>query len=202
MSTDFNPENSDLPPSPVADAAAAPPEGHAARVAELFREHNCTLVSFLKARLQSEQDAREVAQEAYVRLLQIDRPGAVSFLRSYLFRTAENLAIDRLRQRQVRRGTEPIELFESLTDEREAPEAQAAAVQELSFIRQCLFELPERWRDAFIRHRVLGESEVSIARSYGLSDRMVRNYLVQTLYYCRARMDGRTIEQAKERLGK
>jgi DNA-directed RNA polymerase specialized sigma24 family protein len=98
MSTDFNPENSDLPPSPVADAAAAPPEGHAARVAELFREHNCTLVSFLKARLQSEQDAREVAQEAYVRLLQIDRPGAVSFLRSYLFRTAENLAIDRLRQ--------------------------------------------------------------------------------------------------------
>lgn len=65
------------PPQDGGDAAS----GHAAEVAALFREHNRTLVNFLLARLKSEHDAREVAQEAYVRLLQLDRPGGVSFLR-------------------------------------------------------------------------------------------------------------------------
>lgn len=192
-------ENSHLPPgTPGAQESGQ----HSAMVAALFREHNCTLVSFLKARLHSEQDAREIAQEAYVRVLQLDRPGAVSFLRAYLFRTAANLATDRLRQRQVRHGSEPIELFENMTDELGAPEKQVASVQELSFIYGCLHELPDRWREAFIRHRILGESEVSIARSFGLTDRMVRNYLVQTLFYCHARLEGRSMKEARERLRK
>jgi RNA polymerase sigma-70 factor (ECF subfamily) len=191
MKVDSANENSNLPPGP-----------HAANVAALFREHNRTLIGFLKARLKSEQDAREVAQEAYVKLLQLDSPGAVSFLRSYLFRTAANLATDRLRHSRVRREAQPLQLFDAETQERETPDACIANSQELSFIRGCLSELPERWRDVFIRHRLLGESEVDIARSYGLSDRMIRNYLVQTLFYCRARLDGRTAKQAQERLKK
>lgn len=175
---------------------------HVANVAELFREHNRALVGFLKARLRSEQDAREVAQEAYVKLLQLGQPGAVSFLRSYLFKTAANLATDRLRQRQVRRGAQTLELFGSITDEQGLPESNAAAIQELSLIRESLNELPERLRDVFIRHRVLGESEVAIAKHYGVTDRMVRHYIVQTLFYCRARLDGRSREQARERLKK
>jgi RNA polymerase sigma factor (sigma-70 family) len=177
-------------------------DSHATKVAALFREHNSALVSFLRARLRSEQDAREAAQEAYVKLLQLDCPGAVSFLRSYLFRIAANVATDRLRQRQVRRAHASVESCEDICEEHAAPERGVAATQELSFIRGCLFELPERWRDAFIRHRIRGESEVSIARALGVSERMVRNYLVQTLIYCRSRLDGCTVEQARERMRK
>jgi RNA polymerase sigma-70 factor (ECF subfamily) len=175
---------------------------HAAKVAALFREHNSALVGFLRARLRSEQDAREAAQEAYVKLLQLDNLGAVSFLRSYLFRVAANVATDRLRQRQVRLAHASVESLGDICEEHAAPERGVAATQELSFIRGCLFELPERWRDAFIRHRIRGESEVSIARTLGLSERMVRNYLVQTLVYCRSRLDGCTVEQARARLKK
>lgn len=189
-------------PDPPEEGAAAASDGHAAEVAALFREHNRTLVNFLLARLKSEQDAREVAQEAYVRLLQLHHPSGVSFLRAYLFRVAANLATDRLRRRTVRVGTESIELFEDLSSERNTTEVGVAAAEELAFIRRCLHELPERWRDAFIRHRIHGESEVSIARSLGLTDRMVRNYIMQTLCYCRLRLDGATPEQAKERLRK
>jgi len=39
-------------------------------IAHLFHEHNRALVGYLRARLRSEQEAKEVAQEAYVRLLQ------------------------------------------------------------------------------------------------------------------------------------
>ena len=39
---------------------------HAEAVAQLFREHNRSLVSYLAMRLRSLQEAKEVAQEAYV----------------------------------------------------------------------------------------------------------------------------------------
>ena len=55
-------------------------------VGRLFREHNRSLVSYLAMRLRSVQEAKEVAQEAYVRVLQLQEPGAVSFLRAYLFK--------------------------------------------------------------------------------------------------------------------
>jgi RNA polymerase sigma-70 factor (ECF subfamily) len=177
-------------------------ESHAESVVALFREHNRVLISFLRVRLRSEQDARECAQEAYVKLLQLDQPGAVTFLRSYLFRTAANLAVDRIRQREVRRRAERLEVLESADVMSAPPESSVMAAEELSFVKNCLQELPRFWREAFIRSRALGESEVSIAKSLGLSDRMVRNYLVQTRAYCHARLGGRTIRQARNRVQK
>src|ERR1051325_9382794 len=88
------------------DESARDPATRAAAVARLFEEHNRALISFLTLRLHSPQDAKEVAQEAYVRLLELDRTGAVSFLRAYLFRIAANLAVDRIRRQIVRRRLE------------------------------------------------------------------------------------------------
>jgi RNA polymerase sigma-70 factor (ECF subfamily) len=65
-------------------------------VERLFREHNAALLRFISAKIGSEQEAREIAQEAYVRLLQLDHPEAVSYLRAFLFKTAANLAVDRM----------------------------------------------------------------------------------------------------------
>jgi len=87
-----------LPPEEGEDARA-----RAEVIEQLFRQHNGKLVSFLSARLRSEAEAAEVAQEAYVRMLELDRPGRVSFQRAYLFKIAANLAVDRLRKRSVRR---------------------------------------------------------------------------------------------------
>jgi DNA-directed RNA polymerase specialized sigma24 family protein len=48
------------------------PGARAAEISQLFREHNRALVLFLASRLKDMQAAREVAQEAYVRLLQLE----------------------------------------------------------------------------------------------------------------------------------
>ena len=82
----------------------------------VISDHNRLLVGYLTSRLRSEQEAKEVAQEAYVRLLQLQDPGTSSLLRAYLFKTATNLAIDRLRHRRVERQAEAQpELFDNLT---------------------------------------------------------------------------------------
>src|SRR5688572_6852549 len=105
-----------------------------ALVKRLFQEHNRTLINFLHARLHCEQEARDIAQEAYVRLLQLDSSGAISFLRSYLFRIAENLAVDRIRERRAREAPGALALFEPLVEER-APDREAMAVEELKVVR-------------------------------------------------------------------
>src|SRR5579864_9318500 len=103
--------------------AASPGAANAELVERLFREHNEALIRFLLARLRSRQAALEVAQEAYVRLLSLDEPGAVSYLRSFLFKTAANLAIDRRRRNQNFDRVAGRQLFSELTENR-TPERQ------------------------------------------------------------------------------
>lgn len=164
-----------------------PPGGDSA-IKRLFEEHNRSLVTFLTARLRSEQEARDVAQEAYVRMLQLDNHGAVSFLRAYLFKVAANLAVDRLRERAVREASEAPASLESLVDER-MPDRTAIAEQQLEAVRAAILDLPANVRRAFVWHVFGGQSTARIGAKLKLSDRMVRLYVAQGLAACRARMD-------------
>lgn len=89
------------PPGSASDAPQAPEQGatdrsaHSERIERLFREHNDSLVRFVLARLHSEAEAHEIVQKAYVRLLKLDEPDAVSYLRAFMYRTAANLVQDR-----------------------------------------------------------------------------------------------------------
>lgn len=166
-------------------------------IARLFREHNHALVRFLTLRLQSENEAKEVAQEAYVRLLQLDRPGVQSFLRAQLFRIAMNLAVDRLRRRNLELRTARAELFDELDDVHE-PERTLLATEELELLCRSLDELPEACRRAFLLHRLEGLSAEQIAQRMNVTGRMIRHHLSRALIYCRLRGDGMTAEQARE----
>lgn len=156
-------------------------------VEQLFREHNQRLLRFLTARLSSDQEAHEVAQEAYVRLLQLDQPGAISFLRAFLFKTAANIATDRLRHRQVVRHVQQLE-SEDL-DVFGAPESKVAAQQDLDLLSGALAELPPRCREAFLLTRLTDLGSGEIARRLGVSTRTVREYVVQAMVHCRSRLD-------------
>jgi RNA polymerase sigma-70 factor (ECF subfamily) len=174
-----------------AAAGAKPGDARAARTAlveRLFREHNETLLRFLLTRLRSRQDAREVAQEAYVRLLSLDQPGAVSYLRAFLFKTAANLAVDRMRRTdvRVRAADEPLfhEFVNSCT-----PERELAAVQTVERVSRLVAALPVNCREAFVLNRVHGMDFAAIARELRVSERSARAYVVRALLYCRARLD-------------
>jgi RNA polymerase sigma factor (sigma-70 family) len=170
--------------------SAAEPAGssHAQRISRLFSEHNDSLIQFLATRLRSVQEAKEVAQEAYVRLLSLEDSGAVSFLRAFLFKTAANLAVDRIRSRNRQRQA----LDAGLCDEsREAPtpDREAASAQEMEIVRHLVAELPPKCRRAFLLHRVHGAEFSEIAEEMGLSERMVRHYVLRAVLYCRAGLD-------------
>jgi RNA polymerase sigma-70 factor (ECF subfamily) len=182
----------------LADAAqcgAKPP--HSQALSRLFEEHNRALHSFLMIRVGNDAEAREVAQEAYVRMLQLDKPGAVSYLRAYLFKTAANIAVDRARQRITRARLEQGEAAGVESVDRLSPDRCLMAHQDLALVEQALFELPPRYRRAFVLHRVEDWSTGQIAWELGVNKRMVRNYISRAAIYCQLRLKGLPPSEAK-----
>lgn len=165
------------------------PEPRDEVLARLFREHNQELIGFLCTRLRSEQDAKEVAQEAYARLLRLDQPGAVSMLRAYLFKIAANLAIDRIRHRHTRDAVhQKLNPNEERTDD-PTPEQVTANAQEAHLVIAYLNELPERCRQAFLLYRVYELSLQEVATEMNVTDRMVRYYVMQAMTHVQARLE-------------
>jgi len=179
-------------------------ESTAVAVAELFREHNRVLVGYLRSRLGSLQEAKEVAQEAYVRVLQLHEPGTPGLLRAYLFKTAANLAIDRLRHRRVRqRSEEQPQLFEELNTTRgelDDPAEQLLAREQADQLLGYLQELPTKCQQVMNLHRFEGISQLDVSARLGISERMVRRYVTYAMVYCHLRLNGMAVDQVRQRV--
>ena len=186
-------------------AKEIPPDGapsaapYSQALAKLFEDHNRALHSFLMARLGNEQEVQEVTQEAYARLLQLDQPGAISFLRAYLFKTAAHIAVDRARQRTNRTRLDQTFGEPDLVDST-SPDRHALAAEDLSIVEQALYELPTKYRRAFIMRRYHDCAPEDIARELDIQPRMVRNYISRTAVYCKLRLDGMAPAEARSRV--
>jgi RNA polymerase sigma factor (sigma-70 family) len=172
----------------VASPAATLPDTDTIDVERLFREHNAALLRFISAKVGSEQEAREIAQEAYVHLLQLDRPGAVSFLQAFLFKTAANLAIDRLRQRGRRSHMLSMPEVDFAAFEL-TPERQLSGEQAVNVLREAIARLPAKCRQAFLLHRVYEIQIEEIAERMGIGVCMARRYVARGLEYVRECLD-------------
>lgn len=168
----------------MSEESQAGQHARAATVESLFREYNQGLVRFLASRLSSDAEAKEVAQEAYVRLLQLDQPKAVGFLRAFLFKTATNIATDRLRRRRLARSVDPFD-FDVY---RMSPEEHVSHAEEVTIVASCLSELMPRCRQAVLLSRMEGKSSSEIAAELGVTTRMVRKYIAEALLLIRDRL--------------
>jgi RNA polymerase sigma factor (sigma-70 family) len=171
-----------------APSSPAPTSSATIDVERLFREHNAALLRFIAAKIGSEQEAREIAQEAYVHLLQLDHPAAVSFLRAFLFKTAANLAIDRLRQRARRSHLTTLPELDFAVFEL-TPERQLSGEQAISILASAVSRLPPKCRQAFLLHRVYEMHIDEIAARMGIGACMARRYVARGLEYVRQCLD-------------
>jgi RNA polymerase sigma-70 factor (ECF subfamily) len=158
-------------------------------VERLFREHNESLVRYLRVRLPAEE-AKEVAQEAYVQVLGLHSPEKVHFLQAYLYRTASNLAKNRIKQRVQRRRDDGLVFFES--EDGRSPERVCEGSAEVALIRSALNELPANCREAFRLVKVDGLSSDEAAQRLNMHPRRVRRYVARALAHCLAVVESAT----------
>jgi RNA polymerase sigma factor (sigma-70 family) len=170
---------------PTPNAASA---GGTFDIERLFREHNAALLRFIGARVGSEQEAREIAQEAYVHLLQLNHPAAISFLRAFLFKTAANLVIDRLRQRSRRSNTTSVADLDFAVFEL-TPERQLSGEQAMAVMDAAVKQLPPKCRQAFLLHRIYDLPMDEVAARMDIGVCMARRYVARALEHVRYCLD-------------
>jgi RNA polymerase sigma factor (sigma-70 family) len=151
-------------------------------IERLFKEHNESLLRFLRARLHSPQEARDIAQEAYVQVLGLRDPSVVSHLQAYLFQTAANLATNRLLQRRRRGEIDELVFFEEETAK--SPEHHCAAQKDLDLIAKALEGMPAKVVRAFILVKFHEVDFEQTAKIMGCSSRNVRRYIARAMEHC------------------
>lgn len=144
------------------------------------------LVRFIARRLRSVADARDLAHEAYVRLLRVKRQDLIRDPQAYLYRIAVNI----LYEFELKRKADAVGLARCAECQvAEAafghPEQDVEALQTRKRIETALNELSPRCRAVFILYRRDGLSYKEIGTRIGISTHMVKKYLARGLRHCR-----------------
>lgn len=173
-------------PVTTEDTIAGSPDG-SQTLADIARAHDSALVRYLSLITGSAEDAKEVLQEAYARILALDQPNTVSVLVKYLWRTAANLAKNSRSQRTTRSrldaGLPP--------DERCAPSTESVvdSIQRVAILERAIGELPKRCRQAFFLRVIEGHRFAQVATKMGISQRVAEIHVARALEYLRHCLD-------------
>ena len=120
----------------------------------LFLAHGRELRVFLLRQLRDPQIAADLLQETFLRLAEQPALAGIDNPRSYLYRTARNLAIDHFRQEERRQTRAmPHESMIDVPDGQPALDEAADSRERMSYLRAALDELPARTREIFLLNR-------------------------------------------------
>ena len=160
------------------------------RVTRVFVRFQRSLLRYLRDLLVRREDAEDVAQETYVRLV---REGSAErsevHIRAFMFRAATNLAYDRFRQRRARGRQDDAEIAE-LPDEAPQAERIVALEQALRVVERTLLALPPRCRQVFLLRTSHERSYEEIAQLLGVSKRTVEREMQTALDACQRELRG------------
>ncbi len=135
---------------------------------------------FVRGRVSSRQDAEDVIQEAYLRVLRYSAEHQVEDRERLLFSTARNLAVDNQRRRRVREKTvAECALLTPGAEEWPGSDEVVDARQRLKQIEKVLSQLPARCREVFLLHRLDGLSYSQIAQRCGISVSAVEKHIAR-----------------------
>lgn len=163
-------------------------------VENLINEHSTTLVRFLARRMNSLEDAEDIAQAAFIRLYTLDDPEKLSNAKAFLFQVAANMSIDQLRRKVLHQNYLEREGAKTPSDgvaptstpvEDISLEREMEARETLKSIYQSLEGLPQNPRQAFILNRAKGLTYGEIAEQMGVSVSSVEKYILEALKHLR-----------------
>lgn len=151
---------------------------------KLFEEQNDGLVRFLCRRVHCVESARDIAQNAFMRIQKLENLMELENVKAYLYQVASNLAIDQKRRERLHGDYVQREL-NSVNDgaiiTNDSPESIIIAQRQAQVMENVLQKLPEKCRRAFLLHRVKGLSYSEIATEMCVSVSSVEKYILQSL---------------------
>lgn len=147
----------------------------AAWFAQHLQPHEPMLRAWLRSRFPREADLDDVVQEALARVLEARRTAPIEAPKAFLFATARNLVLGRLRHQRVTGTTIGLaenEVERILDDAADVPEAVGRA-QELELLTQAIQSLPARCRQILTLRKIYGLPQKEVAAQLGISEHTV-----------------------------
>lgn len=153
-------------------------------------EYPAALHSYLMRQLHNRHDAQDLAQEAYLRYLQLPSTGVVRNPAAYLFRIAFNL----ITEWRLRRDRSVVSCDSELLEQQADAAAQTAGPVEQLLSRErlekVLEQIPLTYRRVLLMSKCDGLSNEEIAQALNVTADTVTRYLGRALAFARrARWD-------------
>ena len=153
------------------------------QIADLFQNHSAAIVAFLFHRVACPEIAQDLSQETYLRLINKGEIAHDENIIGYLFRIADRLAIDYLRQ-----SSTPKYNTVDLTDDLHCPQLQPDVLTELreqcQHLLNAINSLPRQYRQVFLLRKIDELSYSEIAQRLGISEKTVQRHLVNAMLHC------------------
>lgn len=146
------------------------------------------LLRHVTRRLGRDADAGDVIQDTFLRIQRIPAGAEIQNPRSYLYRMADNQALDHLRERQSRQRYFSSDDYADPADEAPSPESIVDYRQRLARLKQAIAELPARQKEVFLLHKFDGLSHSEIAERLGITRSAVEKLVMKALAHCRDRL--------------
>ena len=146
------------------------------------------LTGYLRRLLRSNDDAEEVAQEAYLKVfLALHKHSNREHCpKALLYTTARNLAISRLRhQKVIDRAALAVEVSQQLQTERRSPEQLASSSEDMRALLLAVNQLPPKCRKVILLRMLECLSQKEIAARLGIAVSTVEKHLAKGLHGCR-----------------
>jgi RNA polymerase sigma-70 factor (ECF subfamily) len=174
----------------VQAASASNAARRAELIAGLFNRHRRSLLWYLMRLIRNRDDAEDIAQEAFVRLLGVPHLEAdASRARSYLYATATNLARDNHRRRTARAESAHVPLDDLPLEAADPePERLIDAERGCRIVDGALDDLPSRSRQAFVLYVHEQMTYGRIALALGVSKKTIERDVTLTVALCRSRL--------------
>jgi RNA polymerase sigma factor (sigma-70 family) len=159
-------------------------------VSRLSRSHGLQLQRFLMRMLGRKEMAEDVAQDAYLKIYRLSRPGEVTCPQALLFDVATKLALTRLKRARAESAvtaSDPVGL-DDVADVSARPDQHAAAAQAMQHLATIVEELTPNLRQVFVMRYVKQMPRQEIAEQLNISIGALEQRLTRALTQCRSRM--------------
>lgn len=145
-------------------------------------------ISRLVSRIVPPHEIEDIVQETYVRICQIENKDTITSHKSFMFKTAKNLALDYQKQANVRLvdNIENNDVLEQLLSNSTKDEMYENALNESEFSHFCeaVRLLPVQCRKVFVLKKVYGYSQREIAEQLNLSQSTVEKHISTGMKRC------------------